>query len=285
MKPEIKERFLSYLTNERGLIFTSANAYVKQVGYLYTESGSEILRLKKYPLVAKIIVDLKTSRNWSDRMTYKVASMVTVFFNWAFREGIIKESPFRMGHGFKKVETKQIDFFDWESDDFKKVIYNPNLSLKWLCMIHVLRSSGIRVSELVNLKLEDVQDRWLRIKQGKGGRDRFAPVDQETRNLLDTYITGIKFSGYSLPWLFPKEDMSGPTTSHNVQRVFCRMSHKLGVHVHAHKFRHSLGGRLIEKGADVTVVRDILGHKTLSSTSIYVHHKKDKLLEQFDKCL
>lgn len=283
MNAVIKSDFLKFLLHEKGLQEKSAIAYLKHVDYLYRESGKEILDLKGYRDIANIIVQLKTNRGWSDRMTYKTASMTSVFFNWAAREGLIKESPMRLGHGFKKnCEGKIPEFFDWESRDMQKILNNPNNSVRMTTILQVLKSSGIRASELCNLKIADVQDRWLLIRDGKGGRTRYAPIDEECRRWLDIYIPWRKLH-YSGEWLFPKEDFSGPINAHGLWKMLYNMGRKMGIRIYPHKFRHSLAGALISNGADVTIAAAILGHKTLSSTRIYAHFKKDQVLQAYDR--
>lgn len=284
MTPEIRKRFETFLIHEKGLSDASIKAYLSHIRYLYRET-EDPLKLTAYREVAHLIIELKKKRNWSDRMTYKMASMTCVFFNWAAREGLIPESPMRLGHQFKKVESKQVEFFDWDSGEFKKLMNHPGLSVRTRTILHVLRSSGIRNSELCSLKKSDVQDRWLRIREGKGGRERFAPVDQECRRWLDLYMNDLESYGMRGNQLFYTEDMKREIRPHILWKQLSNIGRRIGLKVYPHKFRHSLAGRLIEKGADITIAAEVLGHKSLSTTKQYTHLRKEKTAAIYDSVL
>lgn len=275
--------FQSFLLNEKGLKFNSVKAYLSHINYLYREHSGEILHLRAYKDVSALIVRLKLKRKWSDRMTYKMASMACVYFNWACRQGLIEESPMRLGHEFKKVESKQVDFFDWDSDDFKKVMNNPTSSVRMRTILHILRSSGVRASELCNLRLNDIQERWLRIRQGKGDRERFAPIDQECRRWLDIYLSDVHITSPMQEVLFMTEDGKRQMNPHGLWKALSQIGKRIGVKLYPHKMRHSLAGTLICRGADITLAAEVLGHKSLSTTKIYTHFSKSKTQKLYDQ--
>lgn len=288
MPSNIQRDFLRFLMHERGLKADSAEHYLEYIEHLYKAHSGEILEIEKYQYIANYIIDIKLKRGWSDRTTYKMASMVCVFYNWAARIGLIKESPMRLGHSFKRCETKQIDFFDWDTDDFKKLCNNPYSSVRTRTIINLLRASGIRASELCSLEIQEhvmpyYKDGWIKIKRGKGGDDRFAPIDPEAIKWLETYLNDLKCQGSNQKQLFLSEHRDKPLKPHGLYMLISQAGKRLGIKAYPHKFRHSLGGRIIENGGDVTLVRDVLGHKTLSSTNIYTHLKKEKVKSMYDK--
>lgn len=280
---ETLERFRIFLVNERGMRPRTIDAYLSYLVRMYVHVEGDILKTcVKYRDVANLIMDLKQKHSWSDRQAYKVASMASVFFNWACREDLIQESPMRLGHSFKKAETKQADFFDWESEDFIKIMSYPNNTIRFRTMICILKSSGIRASECAALRIEDVKDRYLIIREGKGGRTRYAVIDDDARKWLDIYISDLR-KHYVGEWLFPLENFKGHVSAHGIWRMLSNLGKKLGVHLYPHKLRHSLAGQLIGNGADVTIAAEVLGHKSLSATKIYSHFKKEKTLQLYDK--
>lgn len=278
MNAPILQGFEDFLLHEKGLKPISAKAYIKHLSYL-----TDALSLKTYREVANAIIDLKKQRNWSDRMTYKFASMCAVFFNYAQREGIIEDSPMRLGHGFKKSDTRPAEFFDWDSPDMARILHNPNLTIRMKAILFTLKSSGIRNSELCSLQRSDWQEDWIRVREGKGGRERFAPLDDDCKKWLSIYTDDLR-NFYNGPMLFTTEQYT-PLNSHTLWKQLYMMGKRLGIRIYPHKFRHSLGGRMIQKGADISVVADVLGHRSLSSTKVYIHHKKESLLEQYKKCI
>lgn len=277
------DSFARHLLHEKMLSERTVETYLKSLSALYKEYG-EILNIKTYKEISNLIIKLKDDRKWSDRTTYKVACEVTSYFNWAFREGIIPESPMRLGHQFKRSEKTQMDFFDWDSADFKRLIYNPNNSTRDNALFHVLRSSGPRAGEICALKIKDVDldERWLRIPKGKTG-ERFAPFDLETKDWLSIYIPQIEKHS-TLDWLFQNEDFTKPLNPSTLYKIIYRKALKLGIKANPQKFRRSLGGEMIYKGAELPVVQQVLGHKRASTTAdYYVKFPKKKLQEQYDK--
>lgn len=287
MDNQIREAFVTFLRHEKGLRETSITTYLKYMGYLSSENQGDLLKLTKYQDVANLITSIKIRRNWSERTAYKVASMACKFYNWAARAQFIEESPMRLGHEFKRTETKQIDFFDWESTDFKRFCNNPYFSVRTRTIVHILRSSGIRASELCDLKKTDViphfKQGWIKIVCGKGGRDRFAPIDDEAQRWLDIYLNDLTYHGSDQEHLFLTEGRRKKLNAHDLYMLLSQSGKKMGLKVNPHKFRHSLAGQLISNGADITLAAEVLGHTTLSSTKIYTHFKKDQVKQMYDK--
>ena len=276
------EKFFEFLRQEKGISEKSLRDY--RLALSTYSKYADPLASTRYRDVAEVIVKIKQARTWSERTTYKLVAIMSVFTSWAAREGLLAEDPFRNGHSFKKCERHNIEYFDWDDPGFKKLFNHPNLTIRMKCILHVLKSSGVRASELCNLRVADVQGRWLEIKNGKGGRDRSAPIDEETRFWLAVYIKGLR-DHYQGEWLFPREDFKGPIKPGSLQKMFARLSHKLGFRIFAHKFRHSLAGHLIKRGADLAVAAQVLGHKSVSTTMIYTHLKRDDVLLKYDEAL
>ena len=270
------------MKHEKGLCERSIRDY--RLALEICRRYADPFKWRSYKEAAAVVVRIRKDRSWSDRTTYKMVTMLSVFTSWATREGLMPADPFLNGHSFKKVEHHNIEYFDWDDPQFKKLFTSVHSSLRDRAIMFVLKSSGIRASELCNLKIENVKGRWLEIENGKGGRARSAPIDEETRYWLGIYIQGLK-DHYTGPWLFPREDFKGPIKSGTLQKMFARLSKKLGFRIFAHKFRHSLAGHLIKRGADLAVAAEVLGHKSISTTKIYTHLKRDDILLKYDDAL
>lgn len=248
------------------------------------EGIRSVLSLKTNREVTDALVAMQAERGWSDPTTYKRFSQASAYFKFCKREGLIQENPLADGFHFKKNASNRIEYFDWNDPAFKKLFLNPHASRRDKCIMLVLKSSGIRVSELCNLKIENVQGRWLEILRGKGGKNRMAPIDEETRCALGKYIAGLR-EYYSGEWLFPRFDFTGPIKSGTVQKMFFRLSKKMGVHIFAHKFRHSIARTLIMNGADLSVAKEVLGHSDIKTTARYTHFSKQDVLLKYDDAL
>lgn len=275
----MRERFLRFLENEKRLAPRTMKDYRIGLALL-----GNILDLRAYREIADAIIAMKEKRGWSDPTAYKLVIKASEFFAWACREGHIKDNPFKNGHNFKKNTKHRIEFFDWNDPQFKKLFNNPHITIRVKCLLHVLKSSGIRANELCHLKTKNVQGRWLEIENGKGGVARTAPIDEETRYWLGYYMDCLK-EHYSGEWLFPREDYSGPMTTSNLGKILKRMGEKIGMNIYPHKFRHSLAGHLINNGCDLAVAAQVLGHKDVRTTQIYTHFTKPQILTKYDDAL
>lgn len=286
MNATVLEKFISYLQFEKsgGLSKNTIDRYLLNLRHFSEQSKKNLLEITTYNEVSEMITGLRKKYGWSPSTTKNAADTASVFYNWAFRMGHIQESPMRLGHEFKNRDRKQMDFFDWSEEDFKKLIYNPNNSTRDNAIFHTLRSSGVRASDLCSFTFKDADlaKRWFFVKDGKGSRDRYAPFDEETKHWLSLYIPAIQRHS-NLPWLFQTADFE-KLKPHTLYMFVVRKCEKIGISGCPQKFRRSLGGELISRGADLSVVQQILGHKNASTTANhYIGFKKERLQEQYSK--
>ncbi len=277
----MREAFIQFLRHEKGLCENTIIHYLKPLMML-SKYCTNLLSLEKYQDVANLIVKIKTERNWSNRTTYKTASICAIFFNWAARNELIKESPMRLGHQFKKGSDYQAEFFDWDSEDFKVLFSHPGNSTRDVAILHVLRSTGLRVSEAARLQIHDVDlhEDLIRVQGSKGSGIDEVPIDDQCKQFLAPYINALK--RMSFKWLFPvsaKKDQQ--YKAHSIWKMLNTRGKDLGIHAYPHKFRHSLAGTLISNGADLGFAAEILRHKCLSTTKEYTHFSRAKKKELF----
>ena len=140
-------------------------------------------------------------------------------------------------------------------------------------MVALLYSAGLRVGEVCNLKYSDIKRSSMRIRisQTKNRFERYAILSQKSLDLLTEY-----WFAYNRPtsWLFPsKQDPSKPCKTAVLQRQVLEHREKLGLNskLNCHSFRHAFGTHLYENGTDLFTIKELLGHKSLNSTVIYVH--------------
>lgn len=287
MPEQVLMSFLEYLKYEKngGLSQNTIDRYVLNLRHLVGVAQKDPFEITSYSEISSIIRRLRIDRGWSASSAKNAGDTFSVFYNWAFRYGYIKESPLRLGHEFKNDKPLQIDFFDWDSEDFKKLVYHPNNSVRDNTIFHTLRASGLRAEEVCRLKQEhvDLEKRWLYVKDGKGGQGRHTPFDEEARSWLSMYIPQVKRIS-RLDWLFQDNQYQKAMTTSMLYKMIRRKGDKLGIHAYPHKFRKSLGGEMISRGADLTVVQHVLGHRSAQTTSRhYVGFKKGRLKELYDR--
>jgi integrase/recombinase XerD len=147
-------------------------------------------------------------------------------------------------------------------------------------IIQLLYSLGLRVSELISLKIYDVTDTYVKVT-GKGNKERKIPISSYVTLFLDRYLAK-RTSACEVLLL---DDKNKPLTR---QMVFYRLkilAKKVGIskQISPHCFRHSFATHLLEGGADLRVIQELLGHSHINTTDIYTHVSKNRLLESFDR--
>jgi integrase/recombinase XerC len=180
-------------------------------------------------------------------------------------------------------------------DDMFALLEQPDkekaLGLRDLAILELLYSSGLRVSELVTLDIEklDLTSRLVRVS-GKGGKERLLPVGRKATIVIREYIENTekarKKAGYSTingPLFLNYR--GGRLSVRSVDRLVKRYSRQCGiaVEISPHSIRHTFATHLLDGGADLRSIQELLGHVNLSTTQKYTHVSIDKLMEVYDK--
>jgi len=159
-------------------------------------------------------------------------------------------------------------------DHIKKALQAANL--EEFTAIMVIFSLGLRISEAVNIKLEDINGEWIRIT-GKGNKTRILPIHPKLKEIIDKYIEIYKPKKY----LFEKDGikMSDSKLRYIIQKAF----KKINLHVTPHQLRHSFATYMLDKGARITDVSELLGHQFISTTQIYTKLSNSLKLKNYLK--
>jgi len=147
-------------------------------------------------------------------------------------------------------------------------------------IIHVLAFAGLRVSELCNLLIEDVEfeRNILHVRSGKGDKDREVVLEDRTRAAVDRYLTERTLGGESSPRLFPVGSVT-------VERVVRRAAQSAGIprRVTPHMLRHTLATALLSRGCDIRYIQKLLGHASVATTQIYTHVDTQALRDAYQR--
>jgi integrase/recombinase XerD len=150
-------------------------------------------------------------------------------------------------------------------------------SLKRRAILMTAYGAGLRVSEVTSLRVTDIdsQRMVIRIRQGKGRRDRYALLPQRLLVVLREYWKAARPTGY----LFPGRGKTGHITDRTVQRACKQAMHKAGLRkgITPHTLRHSFATHLLENGTDLRTIQILLGHRSLKSTAYYTHISRERL--------
>jgi integrase/recombinase XerD len=155
-------------------------------------------------------------------------------------------------------------------------------ALRLYCLIEMLYATGMRVSELVSLPRSVLAGdaRMLTIK-GKGGRERLVPLNASARTALDRYVAATTGEGrITVKWLFPSKSAQGHLTRQRLAQDLKALADEAGLdpeRVSPHVLRHAFASHLLDRGADLRSVQQLLGHADISTTEIYTHVLEERL--------
>ncbi len=285
-KESIIEDFLKHLENERGYSDNTVVAYRRDLvqfkEYIeYTFGKVDLLKINKKEIRAYIETLLKYAMN--PRTVSRKLSAIRSFYRYCVNTGKIEGFP---PEGIKNpkiperlpdiLSTKQISRIleDWTP-------HTP-LEIRNKAIVDLFYSTGVRVSELcdITLKSIDFNDRTIRIK-GKGKKIRVVIFGKKTEQTLKEYLSTRKDN---LRWLFisnRKRKLSRREAWYIINSTFEKIALKYGVHPHT--LRHSFATHLLDNGADIRVIQELLGHSSISTTSIYVNTSFREIMEKYKK--
>ena len=208
------------------------------------------------------------------------------FYQYLSNQNITQNSSFSLLK-LPKKEKKLPKFFAY--NELEELFCIPNqstpLGQRDALILEMLYATGIRVSELVGIEIEDIHlvDKTIHIL-GKGNKERIVYFNQATANRLKKYLAdGRKILNQEqLSFLFLNQH-GGQLTTRGVEDILERIIQKtsLNKHISPHMIRHSFATHLLNEGCDLLSVQQLLGHESLSATSIYTHVTTDRLKEVY----
>jgi len=149
-------------------------------------------------------------------------------------------------------------------------ILNAATNLKYKAILMTIYSAGLRISELINLRIKDIdsQRMQIRVEQGKGKKDRYTVLSSKTLEVLRQYVAQYK----PQVWLFEGSDNSKYSTS-SIKKALRLSLEKTGIkkRITVHTLRHSFATHLLEAGTDLRYIQSLLGHENTKTTEIYTH--------------
>lgn len=174
-----------------------------------------------------------------------------------------------------KISKKLPEVF---TKDEIKMIFAAIQNVKHKLLLGLIYSSGLRVSEAVNLKVGDLnfQAKMLKVRQGKGGKDRMTIMAEKMAGVLEKYVRNKKYDDYVF-----ESERGGKLTERSAQKVFLTALRLSGVKKKAscHSLRHSFATHLLESGVDIRYIQELLGHKRLETTQVYTKVALGRLSE------
>lgn len=281
------KHFAHYLKLERSLSANSIAAYVHDVELL--KQFTELKKVKATPLTLttkqlQLFLQYINELGMSAYSQARILSGIKGFYKYLMFEELIEKDPTELLEG-PKIGRKLPDTLNY--DEVVKLLEAIDLSTpeggRNRAMLEVLYSSGLRVSELVELKLNNIyfDVGFLRVI-GKGNKERLVPLGRDAMKYLKIYIDEIRvhvpvkkgFESHVFLNRFGKK-----ISRVSVFTIIKSLAQAIGLKktISPHTFRHSFATHLIEGGADLRAVQEMLGHESITTTEIYTHLDRDYL--------
>lgn len=279
-------KFIIYLKIEKNASpHTITNYQIDLKGF----SGS--LKDKELDKVTHVDIRLFLARlkekNFSKRSIARKMACLRSFFKFLYREGLIKSNPIT-GLMTPKIDKKLPLFLS--IDDVVKLLESPDVSdwvgLRDRAILETLYSSGIRVSELVGLNKDDVDFIGGVLKvYGKGKKERLAPIGDKALRAIRAYLEKMNKETLKDKKAIFLNKSGRRITDRAVRRVVEKYIYKtsLNENVSPHTLRHSFATHMLDRGADLRSVQELLGHANLSTTQIYTHVTTERIKAIYEK--
>jgi tyrosine recombinase xerC len=209
-------------------------------------------------------------------------SALRTFYNYLMNEGLINSNIF-LNVKNPKLEKKLPNYLNYTEMEelLESIDIKTDEGLKRRLLIEMFYSTGCRVSEIINIKVKDIDflNKKIRI-MGKGSKERIVYYGDYAKKYLDKYLS----KGLDKDYLFVNKHGDKYTVEEIELIVKDIMKHlSIKTHVTPHTLRHTFATHLLNNGADIRSVQELLGHSNLSTTGIYTHVSSDRLKEVYFK--
>ena len=278
------EAFLEALSAERGAAKNTLDSYASDL--------KDFAKFLAGRGIAPEAADTDTMRDYlaglaragiSARTAARRLSCLRQFHRYLYAEGLRRDDPSatldspRQGRPLPKVLSEE------QTEELLTAARTGTGAepARRAALLEILYATGLRVSELVGLKMSAVsRDRRFLTVKGKGEKERLVPLGDPARTALSHYLrhrprfVRAESKAASNPWLFPSRSGSGHLTRHRFGQVLKRLAYDAGLdpaQVSPHVLRHAFATHLLDHGADLRSVQQMLGHADISTTQIYTH--------------
>ena len=282
-KEEVLDNFFKVLKSEYNYSFYTIKNYKLDLTLFFdflNKSNINYLYLNKDNVLAYLkYLDKMNLKN--STISRRISALRT-FYNYLMNEGLINSNIF-LNVKNPKLEKKLPNYLNYTEMEelLESIDISTDEGLKRRLLIEMFYSTGCRVSEIINIKVKDIDflNKKIRI-MGKGSKDRIVYYGDYAKKYLDKYLS----KGLNKDYLFVNKHGDKYTVEEIELIVKDIMKHlSIKTHVTPHTLRHTFATHLLNNGADIRSVQELLGHSNLSTTGIYTHVSSDRLKEVYFK--
>ncbi len=279
------DQFFNFLLVEKGLSKKTIEAYSRDISRyrdFLAENKAAVFSEEDTPLILKYLIHLRKS-GLAARSRARHLIAIRGLYRFLFQEKNLRSDPARL-IDLPKTSFKLPDVLTRQ--EIELLMRAPDtakpLGVRDAAMLEVLYAAGLRVSELVNLTLRDInlEAGFVRVL-GKGSKERIVPIGMPAKQKIDHYLGTVRSSRLkdkSSPYLFVAR-AGRPMTRQGFWKLLRRYAQQAGLSkkISPHSLRHSFASHMLEGGADLRAVQVMLGHVDISTTQIYTHVTRDHL--------
>ena len=283
----LADQFINYLLVEKGLASHTIESYSQDLTRFFDflkDNGIEDIHQTDTPVILAHLIDLR-KKGLESRSRARHLVTLRGFYRFLTEEKIIQHNPVKM-IDLPKSTLKLPDVLS--VSEVQKLLETPEtdsaLGKRNTAMLELIYAAGLRVSELINLKLQDanLEMGFVRVF-GKGSKERIVPMGSHANDKIKDYIhfgRPLLLKGISSHTLFVAR-AGNPMTRQAFWKILKQYCLKAGLkkNITPHTLRHSFASHLLEGGADLRSVQLMLGHVDISTTQIYTHVARDHLIK------
>lgn len=278
------EEFLRYLELEKGVSAHTLRAYRKDLEDFIAHVKTEPEKIDMLDVRGFIAEQIRKGLNKTT--VSRRLSSVRSFFKFLYREGHMKSNPAKLVSSprLPKLLPKFLSV-----DDAFSLVEKPEgigfAPARDRAILELLYSSGLRVGELAGLNVEDINVREALVKaRGKGKKERIVPIGSKAMDAIKTYLVERILLKSKEKAVFLNR-LGTRLTDRGVRRIVVKYARAIAINgrIGPHTLRHSFASHLLQGGADLRVIQELLGHVSLSTTQKYTHLDVAHLMDIYDK--
>ncbi|ACZ00842.1 tyrosine-type recombinase/integrase [Streptobacillus moniliformis] len=273
--------FLDYLKFEKGNADKTIESYRNDLYTFFKKVNKKVVDITSDDIYQYIE---KLKEKYTYNTVIRKISSIKSFFKFCYIEKIIKNDPANKIHNLKKEKRLPNALSVEEINSIIQSFNHEPVNRRNQLIVKFLVATGARISEVINLEIKDIENSDFEFAKlyGKGSKYRFVPIYLELEKEIKEYIREIrpKIKGSEKSYLlFPG------IRRENFWKILNKHAQNVGIEkkIHPHLFRHSTATMMIENGADIRIVQELLGHASITTTEVYTHVEKSKLREIYKK--
>ena len=278
-------KFLDYLKNNLGYSKMTIISYQKDLDDFFSfvkKYNINYLNLSKDDI--RSYLKLLDERKLKSSSISRRISCLRTFYNYLEDQKMVDGNVFKLIRN-PKLDRKLPNYLSYEELRiiFDSIDISDSVGLRNRLLIEMLYATGCRVSEIANIKISDINFNNNSIKIfGKGSKERIVYFGDYARYYLDIYLS--KNINNNSKYLFVNESNDKIDIT-EIEKIIRDIVHNLTIksHVTPHTFRHTFATHLLNNGADIKTVQELLGHSSLNTTGIYTHVSNERLKEIYFK--